>query len=134
MLSIEKIEIEDFRGVRKLALNLKYKNFGICGPNGTGKSGIVDAIEFAITGDITRLRGSGTSDLSVRAHGPHVDAAKHPDQAKVTLTARIPSLGKTVTIERSVGSPNSPKITPTDKNIEAVIAELAAQSKSQVLS
>lgn len=58
MLSIEKIEIEDFRGVKKLALNLKYKNFGICGPNGTGKSGIVDAIEFAITGDITRLRGA----------------------------------------------------------------------------
>ncbi|TYO61087.1 AAA family ATPase [Bradyrhizobium hipponense] len=126
MLSIEKIEIEDFRGVKKLALNLKYKNFGICGPNGTGKSGIVDAIEFAITGDITRLRGSGTSDLSVRAHGPHVDAAKNPNQAKVTLTARIPSLGKMVTIERSVGSPNSPKITPTDKSIEAVIAELAA--------
>lgn len=126
MLSIEKIEIEDFRGVKKLALNLKYKNFGICGPNGTGKSGIVDAIEFAITGDITRLRGSGTSDLSVRAHGPHVDAAKNPSLAKVTLTARIPSLGKMVTIERSVGSPNSPKITPTDKSIEAVIAELAA--------
>jgi len=126
MLSIEKIEIEDFRGVRKLALNLKYKNFGICGPNGTGKSGIVDAIEFAITGDITRLRGSGTSDLSVRVHGPHVDAAKHPNQARVTLTARIPSLGKVVTIERSVAAPNYPKITPTDKNIEAVIAELAA--------
>lgn len=126
MLSIEKIEIEDFRGVKKLALNLKHKNFGICGPNGTGKSGIVDAIEFAITGDITRLRGSGTSDLSVRAHGPHVDAAKNPSLAKVTLTARIPSLGKTVTIERSVGSPNSPKITPTDKSIESVIAELAA--------
>jgi hypothetical protein len=126
MLSIEKIEIEDFRGVKKLALNLKHKNFGICGPNGTGKSGIVDAIEFAITGDITRLRGSGTSDLSVRAHGPHVDAAKNPNLAKVTLTARIPSLGKMVTIERSVGSPNSPKITPTDKSIEAVIAELAA--------
>jgi RecF/RecN/SMC N terminal domain len=126
MLSIEKIEIEDFRGVKKLALNLKHKNFGICGPNGTGKSGIVDAIEFAITGDITRLRGSGTSDLSVRAHGPHVDAAKNPNLAKVTLTARIPSLGKTVTIERSVGAPNSPKITPTDKSIEAVIAELAA--------
>lgn len=84
MLSIEKIEIEDFRGVKKLALDLKHKNFGICGPNGTGKSGIVDAIEYAITGDITRLRGSGTSDLSVRAHGPHVDAAKSPNQAKVT--------------------------------------------------
>jgi hypothetical protein len=126
MISIEKIEIEDFRGVKKLALNLKQKNFGICGPNGTGKSGIVDAIEFAITGDITRLRGSGTSDLSVRAHGPHVDAAKNPSLAKVALIARIPSLGKMVTIERSVGSPNSPKITPTDKSIEAVIAELAA--------
>jgi DNA repair exonuclease SbcCD ATPase subunit len=66
MIRIEKIEIEDFRGIRRIELLLNRKNFSICGPNGTGKSGIVDAIEFALTGGITRLEGLGTGELSVR--------------------------------------------------------------------
>ena len=47
MIQIEKIEIVEFRGIRNLTLDLKRKSFGIAGPNGTGKSGVVDAIEFA---------------------------------------------------------------------------------------
>ena len=74
MIRIETIEIEECRGIKKLTLPLARRNFGICGPNGTGKSGVVDAIEFALTGEITRLGGSGTGDLSVKAHAPHVDA------------------------------------------------------------
>ena len=49
MIKIEKIEITEFRGIRHLVLDLKKQSFGISGPNGTGKSGIVDAIEFALT-------------------------------------------------------------------------------------
>jgi len=37
--------IEEFRGIRDLNLDLADKNFGVCGPNGTGKSGVVDAID-----------------------------------------------------------------------------------------
>ena len=48
-----KSNIEEFRGIRKLPLNLGERNFCICGLNGSGKSGIVDAIEFALTGDIS---------------------------------------------------------------------------------
>ncbi|HZL31582.1 MAG TPA: ATP-binding protein [Pseudolabrys sp.] len=55
MIRIETIEIVEFHGIRNLTLSLNKKNFGICGPNGTGKSGVVDAIEFALTGNITRL-------------------------------------------------------------------------------
>ena len=47
MIRIEKIHIKEFRGIRELTLDLKGQNFAACGPNGTGKSGIVDAIEFA---------------------------------------------------------------------------------------
>ena len=46
MIRIKTIHIEEFRGIRRLDLLLDAKNFGICGPNGTGKSGVVDAIEF----------------------------------------------------------------------------------------
>lgn len=52
MIRVKTIHIEEFRGIRLLDLNLDAKNFGICGPNGTGKSGVVDAVEFCITGDV----------------------------------------------------------------------------------
>ncbi|MCI0565107.1 MAG: AAA family ATPase [Nitrososphaera sp.] len=124
MIEIEKIKIEEFRGIRDLTLNFNKQNFGICGPNGTGKSGVVDAIEFGITGDITRLGGRGTSDVSVKAHAPHVDQRTKPEKAKVTLTARVPSINVNVTIERSVRSPKTPKITPDNENLREVFAEL----------
>src|SRR3546814_19368609 len=73
MIRIEKIAIKEFRGIRDLELVMGGQNFAACGPNGTGKSGIVDAIEFALTGSISRLSGAGTGDLSVKQHGPHVD-------------------------------------------------------------
>ena len=33
MIKIEKIEIKEFRGIRDLTLDLKGKNFAVCGPN-----------------------------------------------------------------------------------------------------
>ena len=124
MIRIKTIHIEDFRGIRDLTLNLDSENFGISGPNGTGKSGVVDAIEFCITGDVTRLSGQGTSDLSVKDHAPHVEQRNHPEKANVTIKADIPSLGKSVTIHRSVKNPRQVKISPTDSDVKRVIEEL----------
>jgi predicted ATP-dependent endonuclease of OLD family len=88
MIRIEKIHIHEFRGIRELILDLKGQNFAACGPNGTGKSGIVDAIEFALSGNISRLSGAGTGGLSVKAHGPHVDSRNKPEVAFVTLDGK----------------------------------------------
>lgn len=52
MIKVESVKIEEFRGIRDLTINLGGKNYAICGPNGTGKSGIVDALEFGLTGSI----------------------------------------------------------------------------------
>ncbi len=46
MIRVQTIHIQEFRGIRNLSLNLDAQSFGICGPNGTGKSGVVDAVEF----------------------------------------------------------------------------------------
>jgi len=120
MIRIEKIRIREFRGIRDLTLDLKGENFAACGPNGTGKSGIVDAIEFALTGNISRLGGAGTGGLSVKAHGPHVDSRNKPEAASVTLDVVIPSLGnKKAQIQRTVKAAGSPKITPSDKDVVA---------------
>ncbi|MGE8942762.1 ATP-binding protein [Leptospira interrogans] len=134
MISIETLKIGEFRGIRELSLNFKGRNFAACGPNGTGKSGIVDAIEFALTGNISRLSGSGTGGLSVKTHGPHVDSRDKPELAFVTLDVVIPALGgKKATIHRTVKSAGAPKITPNDTDIIAVF-ESVRQHPEFVLS
>lgn len=115
MIKITSIHVHEFRGIRDLKLELNGANFAACGPNGTGKSGIVDAIEFALTGSISRLSGSGTGGLSVKVHGPHVDSRDNPDKAFVTLEVTIPTLGnRKATIHRTVKAASAPVITPTD--------------------
>jgi predicted ATP-dependent endonuclease of OLD family len=83
MIKVEKIQIEEFRGIRDLTLEFNGKNYAICGPNGTGKSGVVDALEFALTGNISRLSGAGTGNVSVKEHAPHVDSRSNPEKARV---------------------------------------------------
>lgn len=124
MIRVKSIHIEEFRGVRDLDLVLNGKNYGICGPNGTGKSGVVDAIEFCLTGDVTRLSGQGSAGLSVKAHAPHVDQQGNPDKASVTITADIPALGKSVKIHRSVKNSRKVQITPDSADVKAVVEEL----------
>ncbi|WP_339830521.1 AAA family ATPase [uncultured Parvibaculum sp.] len=124
MIRIKTIHIEEFRGIRELDLDLRGENFGICGPNGTGKSGVVDAIEFCLTGNVTRLSGQGQGELSVKGHAPHVDMRGNPDKAKVTITATVPALKKDVKITRSVKSPSNVTIEPADPAIDAIIKEL----------
>jgi len=124
VIRIKTIHIEEFRGIRDLNLDLGGENFGICGPNGTGKSGVVDAIEFCLTGNVTRLSGEGQGELSVKDHAPHVDHRGDPNKAKVTMTATVSSLGKEVTITRSVKNPRAATIEPTDPKIQTIIEEL----------
>lgn len=124
MIRIKTIHIEEFRGIRDLTLDLGGENFGICGPNGTGKSGVVDAIEFCLTGNVTRLSGQGQGELSVKGHAPHVDHRANPDKAKVTITATVPSLGKEVTIARSVKNTRVATIEPADPKLQTIVEEL----------
>jgi RecF/RecN/SMC N terminal domain len=124
MIHIRTLKIEEFRGIRNLELDLAGGNFAICGPNGTGKSAVVDAIEFCLTGDITRLSGEGSQQVSVKAHAPHVDQRDHPENARVTIVADIPSLRRTATICRSVKNPRTFLVTPDEPGVRAVVDQL----------
>ncbi len=126
MILVDSITIREFRGIRDLTLQFKGKNFAVCGPNGTGKSGVVDALEFALTGNVSRLSGEGKGEVSLKQHGPHVDFRNNPDKARVTATLTIPSLGKTVTVERSAKTPSHPQVTPNDPDVLALLAKVAA--------
>jgi DNA repair exonuclease SbcCD ATPase subunit len=88
MIKVLKLEAEEFRGIRKLSIEFGGENFAICGRNGTGKSGIVDALEFGLTGNISRPSGKGTGDISLKDHAPHVDSRNRPDKARVKLTVQ----------------------------------------------
>ena len=125
MIKLESVHIEEVRGIRKLDLDLQKEKFAISGPNGSGKSGVIDAIEFGLTGRISRLTGPGTGGLSIAEHGPHVDMTKFPDAAFVTLKVHLTGLGKSATITRKVNAPKSPQIDPPDADIKAVLAEVA---------
>ena len=114
MIRVDSITIKEFRGIRDLTLEFKEKNFAICGPNGTGKSGVVDALEFALTGNVSRLSGEGRGDISLKQYGPHVDKRNDPDKARVTVKVTIPSLSKTVTVERRLKNPGVAHVMPSD--------------------
>ena len=125
MILVRKIEVFEFRGIRHLEIDFKKKNFAICGKNGTGKSGIVDAIEFGLTGDISRLAGSGTGGISLKEHAPHVDSRSNPAKSKVIITVFIPSLNREVAIERSVNDIQKPLIKPSSPEIIDILNEVA---------
>lgn len=126
MIKVRSISIQEFRGIRSLDLEFKDKNFAICGRNGTGKSGVVDAIEFALTGNISRLIGTGTGGISIKDHAPHVDSRSNPSKSKVKISLWIPTLNKLVSIDRSVKDPGNPVIIPNDPTILKVLSEIAS--------
>lgn len=94
-VKIKKINIYAFRGIPDLELELEGKSLLLRGENETGKSSIVEAIEFFFTGKVSRLEG--IQGLSLRRHGPHVNFT--PDDVNVVITfdpGNI-SLGRTFT-------------------------------------
>ena len=125
MIQIEAIRIVDLRGIRDLVLRPMRQNFVISGPNGSGKSGVVDAIQFGLTGAISRLAGKGTGTLTVQRHGPHVDRRDDSAGAEVSLTLYFPDLDKTAVLTRNVKTARNFSLTPDDAAVRAVLEEVA---------
>lgn len=81
-VKIKAIDIHALRGIPDLELELEGKSLLLQGENGTGKSSIVEAIEFFFTGKISHLEG--IMGLSLQRHGPHVNF--NPDDVSVEIT------------------------------------------------
>jgi len=67
---IDSISIKAFRGIPDLDLEINGKSLVLIGENGTGKSSIVEAIEFFFLGRVSHLEGiQGINNIK---HIPHV--------------------------------------------------------------
>lgn len=109
-MKILNLEIKNIRGIKSFIHAPKGENIVVFGPNGTGKSAIVDAVDFLLSGKISRLSGKGSGCLYLNQHGCHVDSR---DALKDTVvSADIEIDGKKVSIERSINRPSSLKINP----------------------
>ncbi|GAB3568284.1 AAA family ATPase [Spelaeicoccus albus] len=121
MIKIEMLRINNFRGIRSFDFKMDEKSFVVEGRNGTGKSGVIDALEFALTGSITRLTGRGSAGVSVKSHASHVDMVKTPKDAWVEMTFTVVGTGSSHVLKRTVAKPREPALTPHTLESEAAL-------------
>ena len=88
--SVRLIKFEHFRGLPANEFKLRGKSLVILGTNGTGKSAVVDGIEFVFSGKVARFTGTGTGSIS---HDDAVKNVKTGGDPKVVL-ALSPSNGE----------------------------------------
>ncbi len=104
-MKLKTLRISNVRGIRDLSISLNGKNITVWGPNGTGKSGVVDAVDFLLTGEITRLVGKGTKDISLKRHGVHIDASIEDSFVEANIV--LPNVQGDVCITRKMSDPSS---------------------------
>jgi recombinational DNA repair ATPase RecF len=97
-MRLVELEINNIRGIRHLIMKPDRGNIVIWGSNGSGKSAVVDAIDFLLTGRMSRLSGKGTGDINLEIHGVHIDCKL--DEAWVRAIISIPAYEKPIEIKR----------------------------------
>ena len=102
-MKINKLTINELRGIRELELNPHSKTVLIQGENGTGKSGVIDAIDFLFTGFISRISGAGTQGITLDKHGKHI-SCKDKDKCWVEASVQLGD-GSLATIRRQLNDP-----------------------------
>lgn len=127
-MKILSLETKNVRGVKDIKIEPKGENVVIFGPNGTGKSAIVDAVDFLFTGKISRLGGEGSKVLFLKDHGCHIDSR---DNLKNTIViANVEIEGNEILIERSINKPNNLKVSP-EKYEDLVLSHLEVAKLGQ---
>lgn len=111
-MKILELEISNVRGVKQITIPANSGNVVVYGPNGTGKSAIVDSIDFLLTGKISRLTGEGSKGLSVKEHGPHVDYKDKLKEVIVRAKIKLNDTGQEIQIERKMTAPTTLKVSP----------------------
>ena len=130
-MKILKLHIKKLRGIVDLSINLDGYNAVIFGPNGVGKSAVVDAIDFLLTGDITRLKGIATGNVTTEKHGPHIGCSSN----EAEVSAEIQSVNlKTFTVTRCMDNKDNVDISDDTCRDDFVAMTTNAKSGAHFLS
>jgi hypothetical protein len=125
VIKLNSITINEMRGIRTISLPLNAQSFVVSGDNGTGKSGVVDAIEFGLTGDISRLSGKSRGNVTVKAHGPHVTQKTKPQFSEVKLEILVMADNRTVSLSRNMKDPGKYTLEPETPDNRKILDEVA---------
>ena len=128
-MKIQSLKIKDIRGIRELDLNLDQESLVVYGQNGTGKSAVVDAIDFLFTGQINRLVGRGTKDVKLKKHGPHISRKKDLERAYVEAEIKIPGVKEIIPVSRHMGCPEELNYPSKYENELIPIIELVSRGQ-----
>jgi len=108
-MKIFELEIKNIRGIKDLTLKPKGSNFVVWGMNGSGKSAVVDAIDFLMTGQMSRLTGAGTGEISIKKFGQHIDSTD-PKESFVKAKIALPGVSEIIEISRTFQKPSEVNI------------------------
>lgn len=117
-MNIIELEICNVRGIPHLLIEADGRNVVIWGLNGSGKSAVVDAIDFLLTGRISRLMGEGTRDITLNKHGPHID--HKPEESTVCAKIKFPALQDVIELKRCMDNPNDVQIICNEEDKEYI--------------
>jgi AAA15 family ATPase/GTPase len=121
-MKLLELEIHNIRGITDLSLRPNGKNLVIWGPNGSGKSAVVDAIDFLLTGRVSRLTGEGTGSITLSRHGPHID--HRPMDAVVSASIKLSGIADTIEIKRCMADCDELEIKESAKHyIEPIVKQ-----------
>jgi len=126
-MKLLELEIHNIRGITHLNLRPNGKNLVIWGPNGSGKSAVVDAIDFLLTGRVSRLTGKGTGCITQSKHGPHID--HDPIDAVARALVLLPGISHPVEIKRCMADSDELEIEESVKPYLEPIMNLANQGQ-----
>lgn len=123
-MKILELEISNIRGIKQIKISPNGENVVVFGPNGTGKSAIVDGVDFLLTGRIARLAGEGSKVLSLKEHGPHVDYRDKLKDVIVKAKIKINEGEPVIEIERQMTNPMKLRVSPSsaEGKIQACLA------------
>lgn len=98
-MRLAELTVHGFRGFPPEDQTLEFggRSAVILGDNGTGKSSVLAAVEFLLTGGMTHLSGPGTGSIDIPTHAPHQWA--DPEECYVRGTFEADN-GNRGTVER----------------------------------
>ncbi len=126
-MKLLELEARKFRGIVHLLVTPEGENLLLLGPNGSGKSAVVDALDFVLTGGISRLTGPGTGGITLAKHGHHVD---HPAaETEVRAVFQLPGVDRPIELRRRLDAAGDVLCDDGDMPLIAPLLDLAAMGQ-----